>query len=514
MVSLITAASSGNLTIFSHQPISYLNSPSCFPVVFMTSPLKREHPLRSLTKQFKQKKLLNQFFFEFSGLCGVVRKCKNWEVEGDPALELEVLEFMKNSKKPQKFPSKKELIDSGRVDLLDAIMERGGWMTVGWEDEDENGISENGLASKMEVVLKKKGKIGSVNEGRSGSNANGERPFEETSFLGDFSPAPSSSGRSLELAAEDESGIEGILNRLERQRNLSFGFKLGKNGTNVENVNGGTGDHNRSKGIRKDVDSSDPQRSEPASLSQDRHLISSNGLNRSYSNRLSMKPDAWRSWSIQRAGFSDTEFEAGEIDFGKRGTVDKFMGGIGDVTNNIRGAQDETKYSDPNCRDITQGDLKTHLQHLEGELSSVLQTLRSNTIDTSGKAREDLSKDLRQLSDVSEFQENEMMNAQDKLRTLRAKLAVLEGKMSLAIIDAQNILDKKQKRINDARRALQLLRTTCIVWPNSGSEVLLAGSFDGWATQIKFIVDGVWQVDPLRPIVNNNGFENNLLTIA
>ncbi|XP_021717705.1 uncharacterized protein LOC110685483 isoform X2 [Chenopodium quinoa] len=161
----------------------------------------------------------------------------------------------------------------------------------------------------MEVVLRKKGKIGSVNEGRSGSNANGERPFEETSFLGDFSPAPSSSGRSLELAAEDESGIEGILNRLERQRNLSFGFKLGKNGTNVENVNGGTSDHNRSKGIRKDVDSSDPQISEPASLSQDRHLISSNGLNRSYSNRLSMKPDAWRSWSIQRDGFSDTEFE-------------------------------------------------------------------------------------------------------------------------------------------------------------------------------------------------------------
>ncbi|XP_021731128.1 uncharacterized protein LOC110698030 isoform X2 [Chenopodium quinoa] len=439
MVSLIAAASSGNLTLFSHQPISYLNSPNCFPVVFVISPLKREHPFRSMTKQFKQKKLLNQFFFEFSGFCGVVRKCKNWEVEGDPALELEVLDFMKNSKKPQKFPSKKELIDAGRMDLLDAIMERGGWMTVGWEDEGENWINENGLASKMEVVLEKKGKIGSVNEERSGSDANGERPFAGTSFMGDFSPAPSSSGRSRELATEDESGIEGILNRLERQRNLSFGFKLGKNGTEVDNVNGGTGDHKQTKGTRKDVDSSHPQRSEPASLSQDRRLISGNGLNRSYSNRLSMKADAWRSWSIQRAGFSDTEFEAGEIDFGKtskRGTVDKFMGGIGAVTNDIRGAQDETKNLDSNYREITQGDTKTRLQHLEGELSSVLQSLRSNTIDTSGKAREDLSKDLRQLSDVSEFQENEMMNAQDKLRTLRAKLAVLEGKMSLAIIVA------------------------------------------------------------------------------
>uniref|UniRef100_A0A7C8YXV1 AMP-activated protein kinase glycogen-binding domain-containing protein n=1 Tax=Opuntia streptacantha TaxID=393608 RepID=A0A7C8YXV1_OPUST len=77
------------------------------------------------------------------------------------------------------------------------------------------------------------------------------------------------------------------------------------------------------------------------------------------------------------------------------------------------------------------------------------------------------------------------MHAQSKLRSLRAKLAILEGKMALAIIYAQKILDEKQRRVNDARRALQLLRTICIVWPNSGSEVLLAGSFDGWATQRK-----------------------------
>lgn len=31
--------------------------------------------------------------------------------------------------------------------------------------------------------------------------------------------------------------------------------------------------------------------------------------------------------------------------------------------------------------------------------------------------------------------------------------------------------------------------------------------------QIKFIVDGQWKVDPLRPIVYNNGFQNNLFTV-
>lgn len=117
---------------------------------------------------------------------------------------------------------------------------------------------------------------------------------------------------------------------------------------------------------------------------------------------------------------------------------------------------------------------------------------------------------MQNLSDAWEFQENEIMNAQDRLRSIRAKLAVVEGKMALAIMyaqflliqqhipltlqlmmscctmysDAQKVVEEKQKRFDDARRALRLIRTACIVWPNSASEVLLAGSFDGWASQV------------------------------
>lgn len=50
--------------------------------------------------------------------------------------------------------------------------------------------------------------------------------------------------------------------------------------------------------------------------------------------------------------------------------------------------------------------------------------------------------------------------------------------------DAQKVVEEKQVKIDDALSALRLLRTTCIVWPNSASEVLLVGSFDGWATQV------------------------------
>lgn len=50
--------------------------------------------------------------------------------------------------------------------------------------------------------------------------------------------------------------------------------------------------------------------------------------------------------------------------------------------------------------------------------------------------------------------------------------------------DAQRIVREKQRRIDHANRALRLLRTASIVWPNSASEVLLTGSFDGWSTQV------------------------------
>ncbi|VVB00110.1 unnamed protein product [Arabis nemorensis] len=94
------------------------------------------------------------------------------------------------------------------------------------------------------------------------------------------------------------------------------------------------------------------------------------------------------------------------------------------------------------------------------------------------------SGNLENLNDDWEFKENEIIYAQNKLRSTRAKLAVLEGKMAMARIDAQRIVREKQRKIDHANRALRLLRTASIVWPNSASEVLLTGSFDGWSTQV------------------------------
>lgn len=58
-------------------------------------------------------------------------------------------------------------------------------------------------------------------------------------------------------------------------------------------------------------DSCHPQKREPASLSHDRPIFGGSGLNRSFTNGLSssLNTGAWRTWSNQRAGFSDIEFE-------------------------------------------------------------------------------------------------------------------------------------------------------------------------------------------------------------
>jgi hypothetical protein len=56
-------------------------------------------------------------------------------------------------KNPDAFPSKKELLEAGRMDLVDAIANRGGWLSLGWdlsnEDEEEQ---ENGKISLKSAI--------------------------------------------------------------------------------------------------------------------------------------------------------------------------------------------------------------------------------------------------------------------------------------------------------------------------------------------------------------------------
>ncbi|GLT55815.1 hypothetical protein SLA2020_289030 [Shorea laevis] len=457
---------------------------------------------------------------------------KECDSEGDLALEAEILKFMKDSEKPDVFPSKKELVDAGRMDLVEAIQRQGGWLALGWdldnggdgqeEQEPQYQFQENGFQH-----LNFHQTENAWNNGDLKNSVDGE-----VRSSGASSCSPSSSGRSLEeVAAEDGSGIEGILSRLEKERNINFGF-----GFNEKEISAlfPSSDHKDDFLPQQPTTIvAGPERRRSISTTS-RGMIDDSGGKISHNQSFlgvddlrpgsSIKSDIWRNRSIQRAGPSDMEFE----DISGDDTLE-----IRDRSSELDRGNESNSFQKDNPDQI-----RSHLEHLELELSSVLQSLRSDADNVSLQEDDRSSKDdLQNLSDALEFQQNEILTAQGKLRSIRAKLAVLEGKMALSIIDTQKIVEQKQGRIDDARRALQLLRTAYIVWPNSASEVLLAGSFDGWATQrkmersrtgvfslylklypgkyeIKFIVDGKWMIDPLRPIVHNNGHENNLLIIT
>ncbi|XP_059648895.1 protein PTST homolog 2, chloroplastic [Cornus florida] len=438
--------------------------------------------------------------------------CKDWESEGDLALEAEILEFMENSKKPAVFPTKKELVDGGRMDLVEAIVTRGGWLSLGWDsdgDYDEDKVQEarnwdGGVFDGVNIGEFNQ-RVESCQESNSFDRAE-DGSFEFSSASVNCSESASPSGSSLELGIDEDTGIEGILGRLEKQRNLVFGINLAKRGDST---------HISSRNDEGDLHF-DAHTDAGGKLSHNRNVSDCDG------SKNSLKPEMWRTWSIQRAGFSNVEFEAGEISFDE----------------NQMGVEKDASEALDGRKNIDHSHIRTRIQHMELELASALRLLQSKSEELISKeGHGSSSNNLRKLSDAWEFQETEIMNGQDRLRSIRAKLAVLEGKMALAIIDAQRMVEEKQKRVDGARRALQLLRTTFIVWPNSGSEVLLTGSFDGWTTQrkmeksskgifsvclklypgryeIKFIVDGTWKTDPLRPVVRNNGYENNLVVVT
>lgn len=132
----------------------------------------------------------------FYGCSGVVRRCKGLDSEGDFALEAEILEFMKSSKNPEAFPSKKDLIEAGREDLVDAIAKKGGWLCLGWnlDEEVDEGVGQYDFEDRYSIVATDWDSFGESNNSR-----RDERPrfAAAASPLASSSASSSFTGRSL-----------------------------------------------------------------------------------------------------------------------------------------------------------------------------------------------------------------------------------------------------------------------------------------------------------------------------
>ncbi|KAG9134470.1 hypothetical protein Leryth_019927 [Lithospermum erythrorhizon] len=447
--------------------------------------------------------------------------CSRCMSEGDRELEEKILEFMEKSEKPNRFPTKKELMNAGRIDLVEEIQERGGWFSLGWEDM-ESAVGEVGRVEESEIVAMEYDmeQFKRRQEGFGGSDVRASYPGVESA---QSLPSLSSSGRSLITTSEEESGVEGILSRLQRERNHSLGIDMGINGRGPQTSSMDEGDHWNFQ-TSTSADRIDTGRNGSVMSGGSKKSASSD--TNSYHNHYT-KPDSWKVWSIQRAGCEISDFEAAEFSY-KNVENEKAPSNSDDVA---------ASKSLSGVKETNQDKIQTRLNQLESELSSALHSLRAVKEGTLIKGKDSSSNELKKLYDAWEFQENEVMHTKEKLRVIRAKLAIIEGKSSIMIGEWKNMEMFNQRRLEGARKALRLLRTTTIVWHNSASEVLLAGSYDGWTSQrkmekstsgifctslrlypgryeIKFIVDGIWRVDPLLPVVHNNGHDNNLLIIT
>uniref|UniRef100_A0A7N0UJN4 AMP-activated protein kinase glycogen-binding domain-containing protein n=1 Tax=Kalanchoe fedtschenkoi TaxID=63787 RepID=A0A7N0UJN4_KALFE len=448
---------------------------------------------------------------------GVVGRCGSRG--GDWDLEAEILEFMKGSGKPAAFPSKKELVEAGRMDLVVGIEREGGWLALGWDLEDEVvGCGGDAVRDWEAIMSRQCGSEAAQMRSDTGQEKSNMVEDESMGLGSESSTAASSFDETLSVNGDEVTGVEGILSRLEKERSTAFRVSFKEREILDHALSDYVVGHDRSRDI---------------GISSYLATTSQDSVPSDFEDTLNVRSDTWQSWSKRRADISAMEFEAGGGDFESADVSgDNFI-------STREGASKHLDLRKDSSRDRYRPDfIRTRLRDLELELSAALQSLKSTSHESSMlKVSEDPSEEMRNLSDAWEFQQTEIMHAKDSLRSIRAKLAVLEGKMALAIMDAQTTTEAKQKKIDKARHALQLLRTTSVVWPNSASEVLLVGSFDGWTTQrrmvksttgihsiclklypgvheIKFIVDGVWRVDPLRPITRSNGFENNLLIVT
>uniref|UniRef100_A0ACD6A7V5 Uncharacterized protein n=1 Tax=Avena sativa TaxID=4498 RepID=A0ACD6A7V5_AVESA len=431
---------------------------------------------------------------------------------------------MRSSEKPGAFPTRAELLAAGRADLAAAVESSGGWLSLGWSSSGEERPAAAAASS---------GGLGVHPDYPPVAAASGLAPEAvDAAAAPSREPEASPSGEQPETPELGSgAGLQGMLTRLQRERERARPPRR----SNTQGVNGALVNPNGA-----------PTRTKTSGM-YTRWIPENGNIHSSHSQNGILEDnkagsstnDAWRRWSLDKSRFSD--FQAAEIHPSESRSLSKHVEiDTAVVKDDVPGPSNGVAISDyPSDHvDLERDEIHARLQNLEVDLTDALKTLRSRFDSVlTDMSNGDGSNVLNGLSDDWEFEETKVMHAQEELRSIRAKIAVLEGKMALEIIERNKIIEEKQMRLDEVEKALSELRTVCIVWPNPASEVLLTGSFDGWTSQrrmersergifplnlrlypgryeIKFIVDGVWKNDPLRPTLNNHGHENNLLIVT
>ncbi|KAI3708655.1 hypothetical protein L2E82_37969 [Cichorium intybus] len=128
--------------------------------------------------------------------------------EAELGLEREILMFMKNSSNPNEFPTKKQLSDAGRIDLVDAISKTGGWPALGWDySDDENDFENYNFDHTTDLQTTPE------------NFQQRQDPYDNfPDFLDTSHQSASPSGRSLETVPDEDTGVEDFFLLSARKR--------------------------------------------------------------------------------------------------------------------------------------------------------------------------------------------------------------------------------------------------------------------------------------------------------
>lgn len=475
--------------------------------------------------------------------------------EGLSDLEFEILKFMESSHKPQSFPSKSELLRADRLDLVDAILEKGDWLVAGWDLE--SGIEEKVQKlddTKIDMMAKA---IGEKHVEASNGWV-GEVTRMQQIFLGsnlnhlDMSVLATDSregGHGPTTARNQASQSSHALTSVDRQRGwkkVADLFGLAHPSKNPEHC-GKTlllgARENQMKGANEisvlNANSHPVAQAQSIYFSDD-FLDTTNLLQLPTGGQSSdiilraTKGNKKRRRKSSRDGSADATVNQAIDLINKK--VNRRNDWLIKVKSSSRKKSDGLQqYEDSNIP------IAFRIRGLEAELHSTLNMLQSERhalahYDKSKQKHNIALTEFEEASDALEFRETELMNKRRELRTARAQLTASKGKLALELMEVGKSIEDKDKQLDEAMQVLKMMRTARIVWPNPALEVLLSGSFDGWTSQrrmqkssagvfvtalqlypgryeIKFIVNGEWRVDPNRPIIHADGFENNVLTI-
>ncbi|KAL3683210.1 hypothetical protein R1sor_001232 [Riccia sorocarpa] len=157
-------------------------------------------------------------------------------------------------------------------------------------------------------------------------------------------------------------------------------------------------------------------------------------------------------------------------------------------------------------------------------------------------------KELEHIINLLRERELSLAEVTKELEEAKAQYSLARAKATAELVHATQVAAEKEARLQEAESALSSLRQVHLEWWGEAKHVELAGTFNGWqhrilmepdptsefpkpdgsrgpmmwgthlylypgVYEVKFIVDGNWQLDHRREVVMRHGNQNNILRV-